>query len=138
MGLVFQEFELLDYLNVLENVLLPYRVSPALVLDESARQRADELVEQVGLADKRKLVPPPAVPGRASARGRVSVAGDPAQGAVRGRADRQPRCGQPATRSWTPSSGIPEERRAPLVVVTHDRELRGRFGTVLDLRQLAP
>ena len=51
-GLVFQEFELLDYLDVLDNVLLPYRVSPALDLDDAARRRASELVEQVGLAGK--------------------------------------------------------------------------------------
>ncbi len=51
-GLVFQEFELLDYLDVLDNVLLPYRVSPALSLDGAARRRAAELVEQVGLAEK--------------------------------------------------------------------------------------
>ena len=31
-GLVFQEFELMDYLTVLENVLLPFRVSRALTL----------------------------------------------------------------------------------------------------------
>ena len=56
-GLVFQEFELLDYLDVLDNVLLPYRVSPALTLDGAARQRAVELVEQVGLADKKSSFP---------------------------------------------------------------------------------
>ena len=31
-GLVFQEFELLEYLSVLYNVLLPYRINPALEL----------------------------------------------------------------------------------------------------------
>ena len=44
-------------LDVLDNVLLPYRVSPALTLDGAARQRAGELVEQVGLADKRNSFP---------------------------------------------------------------------------------
>ena len=27
-GLVFQEFELLDYLNLRDNILLPYRITP--------------------------------------------------------------------------------------------------------------
>ena len=31
-----------------------------------------------------------------------------------------------------------EEQRAPLVVVTHDPELHGRFDTVLDVRELVP
>ena len=51
-GLVFQEFELLDYLDVLDNVLLPYRINPALRLDDAARDRARELAGRVGLASK--------------------------------------------------------------------------------------
>ena len=31
-GLVFQEFELLEYLSVLDNVLLPYRIHPSLAV----------------------------------------------------------------------------------------------------------
>ena len=31
-----------------------------------------------------------------------------------------------------------EKERTPLVVVTHDTELRERFTTVLDVRELAP
>ena len=30
MGMVFQEFELLAYLNLIDNVLLPYRISPVM------------------------------------------------------------------------------------------------------------
>ncbi len=51
-GLVFQNFELLDYLRVLDNVLLPYRLHPALRLDASVRERARELAGSVGLGDK--------------------------------------------------------------------------------------
>ncbi len=52
MGLVFQEFELLEYLSVLDNILLPFRISPALRLDGAVRQRATELARDVGLSDK--------------------------------------------------------------------------------------
>jgi putative ABC transport system ATP-binding protein len=48
-GLVFQSFELLDYLDVRDNVLLPYRIHPDLSLSESVRKRAVGLVEAVGL-----------------------------------------------------------------------------------------
>ncbi|MHC4757526.1 MAG: ABC transporter ATP-binding protein [Planctomycetota bacterium] len=54
MGLVFQEFELLRYLNVLDNILLPYRISPELKLNRVVRDRAIELAESVGIADKLK------------------------------------------------------------------------------------
>ncbi len=52
MGLVFQEFELLDYLSVLDNVLLPYRISPTLRLDREVRDRAAAIADEVGLKDK--------------------------------------------------------------------------------------
>ena len=39
-GFVFQDFELLDYLNVLDNILHPYRITSALDLDKEVRERA--------------------------------------------------------------------------------------------------
>ena len=52
-GFVFQDFQLLDYLSVLDNVLHPYRISSALTLNRSVRQRALELLEQMGIVDLR-------------------------------------------------------------------------------------
>ncbi|MBX3728729.1 MAG: ATP-binding cassette domain-containing protein [Candidatus Sumerlaeia bacterium] len=49
-GYVFQEFELLDYLDVLDNILLPYRLTGALRLDTAARDNARALLASVGLA----------------------------------------------------------------------------------------
>ncbi|MHC4224070.1 MAG: ABC transporter ATP-binding protein [Planctomycetota bacterium] len=51
-GLVFQEFELLDYLGVLDNILLPYRITGALRLTRDVKERAASLAEQVGIGDK--------------------------------------------------------------------------------------
>jgi ABC-type lipoprotein export system ATPase subunit len=51
-GLIFQEFELLDYLDVLDNILLPYRINPSLRLDAGIRERARTLAEQVDISDK--------------------------------------------------------------------------------------
>lgn len=135
MGLVFQEFELLDYLDVLDNVLLPYRVSPALALDDAARGRAAELVEQVGLAGKMRSHPRRLSQGE---RQRVAV------------------CRSLVTRPKVlfgdePTANLDadnrdhvmrtlfryrEEQGAPLVVVTHDRELQERFDTVADVREI--
>jgi putative ABC transport system ATP-binding protein len=51
-GFIFQEFELLEYLSVLDNILLPYRISKTLKLSTDVRNRACELAERVGIADK--------------------------------------------------------------------------------------
>jgi ABC-type lipoprotein export system ATPase subunit len=52
LGLVFQDFELLDYLNVLDNILHPYRITRALRLDAAVRGRALELAGRMGIGDK--------------------------------------------------------------------------------------
>ncbi len=51
-GFVFQEFELLDYLSVEENVLLPYLLGKGLRLTEDARARAVMLAQSMGLGGK--------------------------------------------------------------------------------------
>jgi len=55
-GIVFQEFRLLDHLTTFENVALPLRVSG----QEEATYRADvkELLEWVGLGDRMDVFPP--------------------------------------------------------------------------------
>lgn len=57
-GLVFQDFQLLEYLNVLDNVLLPCRIHSSVSLNSTLRERASQLLESVGLAEKyRRPVP---------------------------------------------------------------------------------
>jgi putative ABC transport system ATP-binding protein len=51
-GFVFQSFELIEYLNVLENVLLPRLINPAMPPTAETRERAAALVAEVGLAGK--------------------------------------------------------------------------------------
>jgi len=53
-GFVFQDFELLDYLNVLDNILHPYRITDALDLDTQVRSRAKKLAADMGIGDKLK------------------------------------------------------------------------------------
>lgn len=50
MGLIFQEFELLEYLSVLDNILLPYRIHPALRMAPALEARAAELAAEVGIS----------------------------------------------------------------------------------------
>jgi putative ABC transport system ATP-binding protein len=51
-GLVFQEFELLEHLSVLDNILLPCRISSGIRLSQSHRDHAAELAREVGIGDK--------------------------------------------------------------------------------------
>jgi ABC-type lipoprotein export system ATPase subunit len=53
-GFVFQDFELLDYLNVLDNILHPYRITKALRLDRTVKAKAVELAGRMGIGDKLK------------------------------------------------------------------------------------
>ncbi len=48
-GLIFQEFELLEHLSVRENILLPFLVNPALMRDAGVAARLDELARAAGL-----------------------------------------------------------------------------------------
>lgn len=50
-GFVFQEFELLDYLNGAQNILLPYHINPILKLDSAVQDRLHELAETSGISD---------------------------------------------------------------------------------------
>lgn len=48
-GMVFQDFQLIEYLNVVENVLLPCRIHPSISLTADLRRRAEELLNSCGL-----------------------------------------------------------------------------------------
>jgi len=136
MGMVFQEFELLAYLDVIDNVLLPYRVSPVLTLDDEARERAEALVQEVGLDGKQRRYPRHLSQGE---RQRIAVCralvtrpaillGDEPTGNL-----------DPDNRNhiietlWRYSDCA----EAPLVVVTHDHELLGRFDRTIDVTELS-
>ena len=57
MGLIFQEFELLEYLSVLDNVLLPFRVSSVLKINNEVVENAKQLCSEVGLGSKLNRYP---------------------------------------------------------------------------------
>lgn len=56
-GFVFQDFQLLDYLDVLDNILHPFRITGALVLNNHVREQAQKLAEQMRIGDKLKRRP---------------------------------------------------------------------------------
>jgi len=51
-GMVFQQFELVDYLDVRDNILLPFAINASLKLDKSVGEKAIVLAESMGLQQK--------------------------------------------------------------------------------------
>ncbi len=56
-GFVFQDFALLDYLTILDNVLYPYRINRTLNLTPQVREHAIHLAAIMGIEDKLKRYP---------------------------------------------------------------------------------
>jgi putative ABC transport system ATP-binding protein len=51
-GFIFQDFGLIDYLDVRDNILHPYRITAALKLNGEVKDRAQLLAEQLGVGTK--------------------------------------------------------------------------------------
>ena len=51
-GFVFQDFKLLDYLNVLDNILLPFRINKTLPLTKEILENAQDLAASINIEDK--------------------------------------------------------------------------------------
>ncbi len=86
-GFIFQFFNLLPMLSAEENITLPLSLAGS----KADRAWVDEIIGKVGLGDRRKHRPVGALRGPAATRRDRARAHLEADGAVRGRADRQPR-----------------------------------------------
>ncbi len=132
-GLVFQEFELLEYLSVLDNILLPYRINGSMKLDREVRRRAVRLAEEVGIGDKLGRLSVQLSQGE---RQRVAVCRALIAEPGLLLADEPTGNLDPANKgrvldiliSSTEASG------ATLVTVTHDYDLLDRFERVIDFK----
>jgi len=132
-GLVFQELELLDYLDLTDNVLLPYRLSPFLQLRPEVRARAEELLKGLGMGDRLRDTPARLSRGErqrvALARALVTnpplVLGDEPTGNL----DAETR--DAVIRLLFSHA---EEAGATLVIASHDPDLTRHFDRVIDVR----
>lgn len=139
LGFVFQDLQLLDYLNLADNILHPYRINPALRLDARVRQRLVTLARELGLDGK---------------------LGKPVRLVSQGERQRAAICravlpGPALILADEPTASLdPDNKRkildvllhavdaqgASLIAVTHDHELLARFDRVVnfsDFRQAA-
>jgi putative ABC transport system ATP-binding protein len=135
-GLVFQEFELLEYLSVLDNILLPYRINSALRLDGEVRARADDLADRVGIADKLGRFPSQLSQGE---RQRVAVCRAVVPGPPLLLADEPTGNLDPMNkiRVLDILLDVADATDATLITVTHDHDLLHRFGRVVDFKSFS-
>ncbi len=134
-GFVFQELELLDYLNVFDNIIHTYRINPVLDLDYSVRERAHRLADEVGLGNKLARMPDALSQGerqraavcRALLPNPRLILADEATGNL-----------DPANKSHILDLLFQsaDKGNASLLAVTHDHELLPRFDRVVDFRSL--
>jgi putative ABC transport system ATP-binding protein len=130
-GFIFQEYNLLPALNVLDNVLLPVRYSGS--SDKNARPRALELLERVGLAERANHRPRELSGGQQQ---RVAIArslmnrpalilGDEPTGAVDT---------STATELIEMLAEMNRTEGVTLVIVTHDMDIAARTSRIIRLR----
>jgi len=135
LGMVFQNFELLDYLSVLDNILLPLRIGRGLQVKKTLRARAIELAGQVGIGDKLKRYPGQLSQGE---RQRVAVSRALLLQPALVLADEPTGNLDPSNKTVVLDLLLDYARSqaATLVTVTHDRELLQRFDRVVDFHEL--
>jgi len=134
-GMVFQEFELLEYLTAFDNILLPYHVADELVLDATVHERARDLASEMGISSLLGRKPKRLSQGE---RQRVALC----RALVT-----QPQllmCDEP-TGNLDPRNADTivdlllrqaRERGATVFMVTHDHGLLKRFDRTVDVREL--
>jgi len=136
MGLIFQEFGLLDYLSVLENICLPYRISPVLQMDDAVLSRAAGLAVDIGLGDRRLRYPEQLSQGE---RQRIEVCRALVTRPAMILADEPTGNLDPDNRDQVMQQlfSYANQADAPLVVITHDHELLPLFDRSIDIQDLA-
>ena len=134
MGLVFQEFELLDYLSVLDNIVLPYRMNSSLVLKGEVWSRAKGLAEEVGIGDKLNRHPRELSQGE---RQRVAVCRALLTEPAMVLADEPTGNLDPTNKGKVLSILLEyaEQKGATLVTVTHDYDLLEYFQQIIDFKE---
>ena len=132
-GFVFQDFELLDYLNVMDNILHPYRINSAMHLNKQVRMRAATLAEEMRIGDKLKRLSNDLSQGEKQ-RAAICRALLPLPKLI---------LSDEATGNLDPTNKVRilellfrsvEDHDATLLAVTHDHELLKHFDRIVDFQ----
>lgn len=134
-GLVFQEFELLEYLSALENILLPYHVTPHLTLGPEVADRARALADSMGIGHTLSRPPRGLSQGE---RQRVAICRALVTQPALLMCDEPTGNLDPATAATTLDLLFERVRDgdATLLMVTHNHGILDRFDRVIDICEL--
>lgn len=134
-GFVFQNFEMIDYLTGLDNVLNPYRINPSLKLNKAVRERAKNLMSRTGLGDQLHKYPTAMSQGELQrlaicraliTRPKYVLADEPT-----GNLDPKNK-----GKSLDLIFELIEQEGATLIAVTHDHSILKRFQRILDFQDM--
>ena len=133
-GFVFQEFELLEYLSVRDNVLLPYYLNATLELTPQVHRTVEGLAASMDLHDKLKRHPKALSHGE---RQRVAICRALTTSPEMLIADEPTGNLDPKTADATLSLllGEVERRQMTLLTVTHNYALLDAFDRVVDVQE---
>lgn len=134
-GFVFQDFKLLDYLKVLDNILLPFRINKVLKLKTPVRNRAKEIASMLNIEDKLTKYPDKLSQGE---RQRVAICRALLNDPPIILADEPTGNLDPENKKKIMSIlfDYVQDRGSSLITVTHDHELLKGFDRVVDFKEL--
>lgn len=135
-GMVFQEFELLEYLSALDNILLPFHVSNGLKLDSGVRSRADQIASATGISHVLHRRPRRLSQGE---RQRVAICRALVTNPALILCDEPTGNLDPATANASLDLLFDQVARcdATMLMVTHNHAILDRFDRVIDLGEMA-
>lgn len=134
-GFIFQEFELIEYLSVLDNLILPYKLTKSLSLNEETINRAKAIAGRIEIENKLHKYPNQLSGGErqrlATARALITspalvIADEPT-----GNLDTQT-----ANKVLNEIINQSSKSNSTLLMITHDPRLLESFDQVIDLNKL--
>jgi len=134
-GFIFQDFRLVPYLNLLDNILLPFRINSALKADSKAVHRAKEIADELNIGRLIKKYPAKLSHGE---RQRVAIARALVNQPKLLLADEPTGNLDPANKTHIKNIlfDAVEKHKATLITVTHDHEMLEGFDSVIDFKSL--
>jgi putative ABC transport system ATP-binding protein len=130
-GFVFQDFKLLEYLTVYDNILLPYRINSSMPGISGKGERARELCNHLGVGDKLSKFPKHLSHGEKQriAISRALINDPPLVLADEPTGNLDP---ENKTKILEILFKMSDANNSTLITVTHDHELLGGFNRVID------
>ena len=134
-GFIFQDFRLVPYLNVLDNILLPFRINNALKADAEAIGRSTDIAEDLNIGKLIRKYPAKLSHGE---RQRVAIARALVNQPKLLLADEPTGNLDPANKIHIKNIlfDIVQKQKTTLITVTHDHEMLEGFDKVVDFKNL--